>query len=99
MSTIATQPHNIQTSLNFFKPNEDGSAPSPAFIARPETFERVPDTQQVTIQDVSANIERYNLATHGFQFVTFPCEERDFTDPGRVEKVYYKEVDQLLKDM
>lgn len=90
---------DIRTTLNFYKPNEDGSPPAPAYLARPETFERTPETRPVTVRDVSGDEAKYTLDKHGFAFVTSPSKEKDFTDPERIESIYYEEIDGLLKKL
>lgn len=95
--TAATQKHHVSTTLNFFKPNEDGSPPSPAYLAKPETFERPPATRHVTIQDVTGDEDVYTLDSHGFQYVTSPSAEKDFNNTEQIKEIYYKEIDTLLK--
>lgn len=91
--------HDVHTTMNFFKPNEDGSPPSPAYMARPETFERPPEVHDVLIQDVTGSEDRYSLDREGFQFVPHVSAEKDFMDQDRVKDVYYKEIDELLKKL
>lgn len=93
------QLHNVHTTMNFFKPNEDGSPPSPAYMARPETFERPPETHNVLIQDVTGKESNFSLEKEGFQFVPHVSAEKDFADQERVKDVYYKEIDALLKKL
>lgn len=90
--------HNVQTTLNFFKPNEDGSPPEPAYVNKPQTYDRPRDTRNVTIQDVTGDEAHYSLDSHGFQFVAHVSKERDFVDDDQIKDQYYKEVDQILKN-
>ena len=99
MAAAAVRKHDVDTTLNFFKPNEDGSAPAPAYMANPITFERPPETHNVTIRDVSGDENKYSLDGHGFQFAQHVSEEKDFLDEDQVKDRYYKEIDQLLKDV
>ncbi|EXJ78451.1 hypothetical protein A1O1_08851 [Capronia coronata CBS 617.96] len=99
MAESAVQRHDVRTTLNFYKPNADGSPPEPAYLARPETFERPSESQQVIIHDVSGDENTYTLDSHGFQFVTSPSKEKDFVDADRIKDVYYREVEQLLKEL
>lgn len=99
MAAAAVQKHDIDTTLNFFKPTEDGSAPAPAYMDNPVTFERPPEIHKVTVRDVSGDEDRYSLDSHGFQFVQHTSEEKDFLDEDRVKDRYYKEVDTLIKDV
>lgn len=90
--------HDVNTILNFFKPNEDGSPPQPTYVNKPETFERPVDTHKVVIQDVTGDEANYSLDSHGFQFVPHVSKERDFVDDAQIKDQYYKEVDQILKN-
>ncbi|KAF2216954.1 hypothetical protein CERZMDRAFT_93020 [Cercospora zeae-maydis SCOH1-5] len=91
--------HDVQTTLNFHKDNEDGSPPAPTYVGKPETYERAVDTHNVTIHDVSGDEDKYTLDSHGFQFVPSVSVEKDFNDEEQIKDRYYKEVDQLLKDV
>lgn len=91
--------HDVQTTLNFYKDNEDGSPPAPTYVGRPETYERPVNTQDVTIHDVTGDEDKYTLDSHGFQFVPSVSVEKDFLDDDQIKDRYYKEVDQLLKDV
>ncbi|OQU95228.1 hypothetical protein CLAIMM_01466 isoform 2 [Cladophialophora immunda] len=99
MAAAAVQRHDVQTTLTFYKPNADGSPPAPAYMARPETFERPSENHQVTVHDVTGEEAKYTLDDHGFQFVTSPSTEKDFVDADRIKDIYYKEVEQLLKEV
>lgn len=93
------QSHDVDTSLNFFKDNEDGSPPHATYVGKPETFQRPRDTHKVVIHDVSGEEDKYTLDEQGFQFLKHVSSEKDFVDDDKVKNGYYKEVDQLLKDV
>ena len=95
----AIERHDVETTLNFYKPNAAGSPPEPAYLARPETFERPPETHKVTVHDVSGKESFYTLDNHGFQFVTTPSKEKHFVDADRIKDLYYREVERLLKEV
>ncbi|CZT20557.1 related to 7alpha-cephem-methoxylase P8 chain [Ramularia collo-cygni] len=103
-STIPTinkpkpEKHNVHTTLNFFKPNADGSPPEPIYVDKPQTYERPFESHKVTIQDVTGEESKYNLDSHGFQFIPHVSEEKDFLDDEKIKNQYYKEVDQILRD-
>jgi len=99
MASVAVQKHDVHTTLNFFKPNADGSPAGPAYMARPETFERPQDTREVVIQDVTGDEDMFSLDRHGFQYVKRASAEKDFVDPDRIRDVYYKEIGQMVKDV
>lgn len=91
--------HHVDTVLNFFKPSEDGSPPPPTYVGRPETYERPIDTHKARIYDVTGEEDKYTLDGQGFQFVSHVSNEKDFLDDEKIKEGYYKEVDQLLKDV
>jgi hypothetical protein len=91
--------HDVKTTLNFFKDNEDGSAPRPTYVDKPETYERPFEKHSVTITDIRGDEDKYTLDSHGFQIVSHISEEKDFLDDKLIKEGYYKEVDELLKEV
>lgn len=53
----------------------------------------------VTVHDVTGHESDYNLDKNGFQFIHHVSEEKTFDDEGRITSLYYREVEQLLKDV
>jgi hypothetical protein len=99
VTPIKTKPQDVETTLNYHKPNEDGSPPSPTYVDRPETYERPVDTHNVTIHDVSGSEQEYTLDKNGFQFHKHKSVEKDFVDDEQIKAQYYAETEQLLKDV
>lgn len=95
--TIGTQ--DVQTVLNYHKPNADGSPPHPSYIDRPETFDREFESHPVTVKDVRGRENEYTLDSNGFQFYRHPSVEKDFVVDEDIKDQYYREVEQLLKDV
>lgn len=92
--------HDIDTILNFFKDNEDGSPPEPAYVGKPETFIKRPvDERKVTIRDVAGEEDKYTLDKNGFQIHRHTSIEKDFVDDEQIKASYYAETEQLLKDV
>jgi hypothetical protein len=91
-------PHDVDTVLNYFKDNEDGSPPAPAYIGRPETYERPVNPQPVRITDVSGKESEFTLDKNGFQIYPHKSVEKDFLDDAQIKSQYYAETEQLLKD-
>jgi hypothetical protein len=91
--------HDVETQLNYFKPNEDGSPPHPTYVDRPETYERPFEAHQVVVHDVRGNEANFSLDKNGFQFHKHVAQEKDFLDDAQIKHVYYKETEQLLKDV
>lgn len=92
-------PHDVNTVLNFHKDNEDGSPPRPTYVGKPETYERPVATFPVKIHDVTGEEKNYSLDSHGFQFVPHVSAEKEFVDEEAIKGAYYKETEQLLKDV
>jgi hypothetical protein len=99
-STPSTQPktHDVATTLNYYKPNEDGSPPHPTYVDRPETYDRPVETHPVTVHDVTGREKEYTLDGNGFQFYRHTSVEKEFVDEEQIKEKYYLETEQLLKD-
>ncbi|RYP71917.1 hypothetical protein DL771_004520 [Monosporascus sp. 5C6A] len=95
----AAAPHDVDTVLNYYKPNEDGSPPDPTYVDRPETYERPVDVHPVHITDIAGKESDYTLDGNGFQVVSHTAQEKDFLDDDQVRAAYYPETEQLLKDV
>ncbi|OQD86891.1 hypothetical protein PENSOL_c083G04992 [Penicillium solitum] len=95
---VAEKPHHVQTTLNFFKENEDGSPPEPTYTNKPETYDRPTAPLETTIHDISGHELDYKLDSHGFQLYYHESQEKDFLDDEKIKAEYYPETEQLLKD-
>lgn len=93
------KPHDVNTILNYHKENEDGSPPHPTYVDRPETYDRPFESHSVTVRDVSGHQDDYSLDGNGFQFHRHVANEKDFLDDEQIKQGYYKETEQLLKDV
>jgi hypothetical protein len=91
-------PQDVNTVLNYHKPNEDGSPPHPTYVDRPETYDRPVETHPVTIRDVRGRESEFTLDGSGFQIYRNTANEKDFLDDQQIKSGYYAEVEQLLKD-
>lgn len=100
VSEAATiSPHDVDTVLHYFKPNDDGSPPEPTYVDRPETFlDRPRDSRPVRIQDISGREDHFSLDKNGFQIYKHVSQEKTFLDDEKIKDRYYKETEQLLKD-
>ena len=67
--------------------------PEEAHKAHPATYE----ARRVRICDGRAADEAFALATHGFVFVTYETKVRDFFDEAEVLRVYYPEIERLIR--
>lgn len=95
----AKVPHHVDTVLNYFKPNEDGSPPHPTYVDRPETYDRPVEPHPARITDISGNESAYTLDKSGFQIHQHVAREKEFLDDDQIKAIYYPETEQLLKDV
>lgn len=65
--------------------------------SRPGTVLGPMTTMPVVIHDISGEVDKYNLDTHGFQFVKHESKEKDFFDVEKIEAEYYPETEELVK--
>lgn len=97
-ATSSYKPHNVQTTLNYYKDPGDGRPPEPSYIGRPETYERPSETVEVVVNDIRGKEQDYTLDKNGFQIYKHASVEKDFVDDEDLKAVYYPEIEQLLKD-
>jgi hypothetical protein len=98
-SSVTTfKPHQVNTTLNYYKDPGDGSEPHPSYVGRPETYERPSETVNVTVHDIRTQEDRYSLDKNGFQVYRHASVEKDFLNEEQIKTLYYPETEQLLKD-
>ncbi|KAJ9611552.1 hypothetical protein H2200_004736 [Cladophialophora chaetospira] len=90
--------HDVTAAVHYYKDPNDGSAPAPSYVGKPNTYLRPADTRNVVIHDVAGDEDKYTLDSHGFQYVKHESKEKDFVDDKQIKTEYYLEVEQLLKD-
>ncbi|KAF1842640.1 uncharacterized protein K460DRAFT_389231 [Cucurbitaria berberidis CBS 394.84] len=92
--------HNVATTLNYWDDPGDGSRPTPIFIGKGRiTNERPHRAQNFVVTDISGDENKYSLDSHGFQYCRHESREKNFTDEQAIQKAYYKECENLLKDV
>ena len=72
---------DVDTVLNYHKPNEDGSPPHPTYVDRPETYERPVEPHTVHITDISGRESEFKC----FLQVNAPREPFLRRNGGRTE--------------
>jgi hypothetical protein len=97
-SILAQKPHDVKTTLNYYKDPGDGSEPQPTYVGKPETYERPTEPLEVTIHDIRGEEGRYTLDGTGFQIHRHVSAEKDFLEDEKIRREYYAETEQLLKD-
>lgn len=53
----------------------------------------------MTITDISGREHEYTLDSHGFQYHYHESREKEFVDEEVIKKVYYPEVEGLVKEV
>ncbi|KAI0803907.1 hypothetical protein GGR55DRAFT_699832 [Xylaria sp. FL0064] len=95
----SASPSEVETVLNFFKDNEDGSPPEPNYVDKPQSYERPVEPHNVKITNIAGREAEFTLDKQGFQIHRHVAQEKDFTDDEHIKAVYYPETEQLLKDV
>ncbi|KAG1751200.1 hypothetical protein EDB19DRAFT_1279990 [Suillus lakei] len=101
MTVEVIAPHNVQTTINFFKPTNDETPYR--YLDDVEPPEGIPstnigsDVQQIVVHDIRGKENTVGLDKTGFQFVTYKSVENDFVDEEVVKTKYYTEVEDILK--
>lgn len=94
-------PHDVPTTFNYYAPIGE-EAPFQYVYDPPEGQEKTnigTDPHPAVVHDARDKQDEYDLSldTSGFHFVKYPSVEKDFTDEERIQDVYYKEVEEILK--
>ena len=104
MATAAVlAPRDVPTTLNYYTPVPDSDEAPFQYVYDPPAGQPRDnigeEKHEVVIHDARGKEQEYGLSldTSGFQFVKHVSAEKDFTDEKRIEEVYYKEVEELLK--
>jgi len=94
------KPHDVHVDFNYYLDPGDGSLPAPNYSYKPSSYNEKPiDVRNLLVHDIRGEEDSYTLDKHGFQIYRHVSREKDFLDDDQIQKVYYPEVDQLLKDV
>jgi len=100
MASVAVQSaHDVPTTLNYYAPIGD-EAPYSYVQEPPEGKPSTnigTDPHPVVVHDARGRESEFTIDTTGFQYVKNVSSEKDFDDEERIQSVYYKEVEELLK--
>jgi hypothetical protein len=80
--------HNLLTTLFYY--NENGDKSPHSHTGKPYS---------AVINDITGDEEKYTLDDSGFQLVKQDTKVTDFLTPATVEKDYYPELEELLKEV
>ncbi|KAI1335813.1 hypothetical protein F5Y15DRAFT_419494 [Xylariaceae sp. FL0016] len=93
---------DVATSINYYRDPGDGSPPLPIRISdKTVKNERPTIAQETRIHDITGEEDQYTLDVHGFQLArrATALQPSSFHDAARVERDYYPETEQLLRDI
>ena len=88
---------DVVAEFNYYKDPGDGSPPAPSYVGKPETYERPAETGTMVVHDIRGEEDRYTLDTTGFEIYKHVSQETAFEDDEEIKKIYYPEVEELLK--
>ena len=88
---------DVVAEFNYYKDPGDGSPPAPSYVGKPETYERPAETRTMVVHDIRGEEDKYTLDTTGFEIYKHVSQETAFEDDEEIKKVYYPEVEELLK--
>ncbi len=100
--TITTT-DTVTATLHYFTPPEDGSAPyiyinaDPTTGRRQRNWENVP--REVQIENIRGREHTVSLDTTGFQYYRRPAQHKTFDSDEAIEKEYYPESIELVKEL
>jgi hypothetical protein len=100
MSAAATQLAPVRAALNFFEPEPNTTEPPHQYMYEhdpPRNFRDVP--REVSVYDIRGHEDEFTLDKNGFQVVKHVTQEKAFDDDAKIKTGYYKEVEELLKQV
>ena len=103
MATAVLAPHDVPTTLNYYIPEPSSDETPYQYVYDPPAGKPSnnigAEPHEVVIRDARGREKEYDLSldTSGFQFVHYVSQEKEFDDDKRIETLYYKEVEELLK--
>jgi hypothetical protein len=98
LAELETAPDTVEATVNYLK--DSGEAPWTYSGGEGSTEVRssgTPDPRRVTIRNGRPEASRFVLESDGFRFVRHDTAMKDFLDPGEVKRVYYPEMEALIK--
>lgn len=99
-NTIANESSpSLHATFNYYLAPADGSPPPPNYVNKPQTYDRPADPRVLPVHDIRGREENYTLDTAGFQVIKHASAERDFLDDDQIKRVYYPEVESILKEV
>ena len=88
---------DVLAEFNYYKDPGDGSLPAPTYVGKPETYERPAEARTMVVHDIRGEEDKYTLDKTGFQVYRHVSRETAFEDEEEIKKVYYPEIEDILK--
>lgn len=89
----------VSASLNFYAAPENGEKPQYYMYTHSPQRNFGDDPHLVSITDIRGKEDRFTLDASGFQIVKYPTKFTAFDDDERIKTEYYKEIEELLKEV
>ncbi|KAF8064042.1 hypothetical protein FPV67DRAFT_1451287 [Lyophyllum atratum] len=100
---LGISPSSTTAKLTFFIPPPDGVRAYQNINADPKTGERPRNTgreeKEVVIENLRGKEDTATLDTAGFELVHHPAKHTAFTDDAEIEREYYPESAELIKEV
>lgn len=96
-STQVSKARDVTATFNYFKDTPDGQPPAPNYVNSPTSYVREYDQRQKIVHDIRGTEDQYSLDTTGFEIYRHESVEKDFVDDEQIKRVYYPEVEEILK--
>jgi hypothetical protein len=96
---VAVNPQTVTSTLHYLK--RSAEKPARYRIEPPPGVPRwngTDDPRAVTIEDARGREAEFTLDRNGFALLKAPTAVADFYDPEEIKRVYYPEVERLLRD-
>ncbi|KZT64907.1 hypothetical protein DAEQUDRAFT_769251 [Daedalea quercina L-15889] len=102
MAAVATLSfREVPTTLNYYAPLDNDREPPYTYVGDPPTGKLKTnisnDPHPAVVYDARGHESEFDIDKTGFQWVKYPSVEKEFVDEARIQDVYYKEVEELLK--
>lgn len=91
--------HDVVTTVNYYKAPPGGGEHKPNIAGRPETFQPDKTPFQITVHDIRGHEEEFTLDKQGWQLFNHTSAEKEFLTDEEIERVYYPETIELIKNL
>jgi hypothetical protein len=89
----------VLAELNFYNPLTNGEKPYNYMYIHEPRRNYTDVSRVVPIHDIRGHENEYTLDKNGFQVVKSTTAEKEFKDDNQIKEGYYKEIEELLKNV